>query len=433
MSKILLKGGLVVDPASDREGKADVLIRSGRIAKIGRAIKETGVRTLDCKGKVVCPGFIDMHVRLGEPGREELDTITSGGRAAVAGGFTALAVLPGTDPVNDDAETTMALRRRAEAEAACRIHPIAALTRGREGKQLTEMGHLREAGAVAVSDADRPVTDAGILRQALDHAGMFALPVIDFPEDPSLTAGGQVHEGWVSTRLGMPGLPAVAEEHVVARDVMLSALTGSHLHLALVSTATSVDLVRQGKRGGEVVSCAVSPHHLLLEDEACATFDTNCKVRPPLRSAQDRKALLRGVKDGTVDCITSAHRPRHVDEKDVPFPEAEFGIAGLESTVPLVLDLLCSRSVIDLPRLVSLMSWNPARILGLRGGTLAVGAPADVTILDLEATTTVDPDSWLSLSRNTPLAGRELKGAVAATVVDGRVVWTRESGLARGA
>ncbi len=431
MSTLLLRGGRVVDPASGLDAVRDVLIADGRVVRVDEGIAEDADETLDCTGRVVAPGFVDMHVHLREPGQEYKETVESGTRAAVAGGFTGVACMANTVPVNDCVPVTEAILRAARERGHCRVWPIACVTKGMEGKQLTEYAELRAAGAVGLSDDGRPIADSGVLRRALEHAGMFDMPIIDHAEDPALSAGGQAHEGWVATRCGLRGIPSAAEDIHVARDAILAELTGSAIHIAHVSTAGAIETVRRAKRDGLRMTCEAAPHHFLLDEEAIGAFDTACKMKPPLREASDVKAVLRGLHDGTIDCIATDHAPHHADEKDVPFDEAAFGIVGLETAVPLAIHHLLHAGVVDLARLVALLSWNPARILGLSAGTLAVGAAGDVTVLDLERPVLVDPSRFESKGRSTPFGGQELRGGAIATIVGGRIAWTLAGGVSR--
>ena len=431
MTRLHLKGGHVVDPASDLHSKADVVLDGGRVVKVGKNLREKSAKVIDCRGLVVCPGFVDMHVHLRQPGQEYKETIATGTRSAAAGGFTAVGCMANTVPPNDNPAITESILAAARDEGSCRVWPIAAVTKNMGGKELTEFGDLKRVGAVALSDDGLPIADHGVMRRALEYAGMFDLVVIDHAEEPTLAGDGQVNEGWLSTRLGLPGLPREAEDLHVARDILLSDLTGSAVHVAHLSTQQSVDFVRRGKKSGVRVTCEVTPHHFALDEEAVGDFDTNCKMKPPLRTKADVKALMKGIKDGTIDAIATDHAPHHSDEKNCPFDHAAFGIVGLETSVSLSLDRLVHRKVVDLPRLVQLMSWNPARILGVPGGTLAVGAPADVTILDLEREVTIEPTNFHSKSRNTPFGGWELRGGPVATIVGGRVAWTAEKGFAK--
>jgi len=375
---------------------------------------------------VICPGFIDLHCHLREPGREDKETIATGTRAAAAGGFTAVCAMPNTDPVNDRAGITRAILDRARADGVVRVHPIGAITRGSLGEELAEYGDLREAGCVAVSDDGRPVASARVMRRALEYARAFDLTVIDHCEEPTLAHGAAMNEGTVSTLLGLRGAPAAGEAMVVERDVLLAEMTGGKVHIAHASAAASVDAVRRGKARGVRVTAEATPHHLLLVDQAVkdSDYDTSTKMNPPLRGEADRQALLEGLRDGTIDCIATDHAPHTVDDKKVEYDQAAFGVVGLETAVSLCLDRLVGAGILDLAQLVSLLSTRPARILGLPGGSLAPGSPADVTVLDPERRMKVDPARFESKGRNTPFAGWTLKGAPVLTVVDGRVVFS---------
>jgi len=429
VTTLLLKGGRVVDPASGIDAEFDVLVVDGRIQRVEKGVKESSAEIVDCRGRIVCPGFVDMHVHLREPGQEYKETIASGTRAAVAGGFTGVACMANTTPPNDSVPVTQAIIRIAREQGHCRVWPIACVTKGMEGRELTEFGELRAAGAVGFSDDGKPIPDAALMRRALEYAGMLDVPIIDHAEELSLAIGGQVNEGWLATRLGLRGIPAIAEDLHVYRDAVLAALTGSAVHVAHVSTAASVEIVRRAKRDGVRMTCEAAPHHFLLDEEAVRDFDTAGKMKPPLRTPADVKALVKGLHDGTIDAIATDHAPHHADEKDSTFEAAAFGIVGLESAVALSIDALVHGGNVDLARLVSLMAWGPSRILGLPSGTLAVGHSADVTILDLERELVVDPSAFESKGRSTPFAGRTLRGAPVATIVAGRIAWTVEDGV----
>ena len=421
----MLRGGRVVDPAAGRDGVADVLIRDGRVARVGPGLEvEPGTAVIDVPdGCVVCPGFIDMHAHLREPGAEHKETIAAGAAAAVAGGFTAVACTPDTEPTNDEAGVTGFVLARAAEAGLARVYPIGAVTQGREGRRLAAIGELRDAGCVAVSDAGRPVADAALMRRALEYAAMCGMPVIDHCEETALTEGGVAHEGRAAALLGLRGMPAAAEEIHAERDVALSGLTGAPVHLAHVSARGALRAVRSGKARGAPVTCAATPHHLTLTDERLAEYDTNCKMNPPLRGAADVEALLSGLADGTIDCVATGHAPHHADEKLAEFDRAPFGVVGLETAVPVCLDRLVHAGRVSLSRLVGLLSANPARILGVEGGALTEGAPADVTVLAPDLPVTVDAQAFRSLARNTPFDGWRLRGGVAATMVGGRTVY----------
>jgi dihydroorotase len=424
--RLVLKGGRVIDPSQGLDEPLDVLIEDGHVQKLGNRLDARGGQTIDVRGRVVCPGFIDLHTHLREPGREDKETIATGTRAAAAGGFTAVCAMPNTDPVNDRAGITRAILDRARADGVVRVHPIGAITRGSQGEELAEYGDLREAGCVAVSDDGRPVQSARVMRRALEYARAFDLTVIDHCEEPSLAQGAAMNEGTVATLLGLRGAPAVGEAVVVERDVLLAELVGSKVHIAHVSAAVSVDSVRRGKARGVRVTAEVTPHHLLLTDQAVkdSGYDTSTKMNPPLRSEADRQALVEGLRDGTIDCIATDHAPHTVDDKKVEYDQAAFGVVGLETAVALCLDRLVGGGILDLTQLVSLLSTRPARILGLPGGSLAPGSPADVTVLDLARRVKVDPSRFESKGRNTPFAGWSLKGGPALTLVAGRVVFS---------
>jgi dihydroorotase len=425
MTRLLVKGGRVVDPGREVDEVQDVLLAEGLVVETGPRLAARGAEVLDASGLVVCPGFIDVHVHLREPGREDKETIATGTRAAAAGGFTAVCAMPNTEPVNDTAGITQAILERARADGVVRVYPIGAITKGSRGEELAEYGDLREAGCVAVSDDGRPVASARLMRRALEYARAFDLPVIDHCEDPSLAQGAAMNEGEVATLLGLRGAPAAAEAIVVERDVILAELTAGRVHIAHLSAARSLEAVRRGKARGVKVTAEATPHHLLLTDQAVkdSEYDTATKMNPPLRSEDDRRAVLEGLRDGTIDCIATDHAPHTVDDKKVEFDQAAFGIVGLETAVSLCLDRLVRPGILTLPRLVALLSAGPARVLSLPGGSLAPGAPADLTLLDLDRRVKVDPARFESKGRHTPFAGWTLRGAPALTVVGGRVVW----------
>ena len=431
----ILKGGRVVDPVAGRDGVADVMIRDGRVARVGPDLEvEPGATVIDVPGGcVMCPGFVDMHVHLREPGAEHRETVATGVAAAVAGGFTAVACMPDTEPANDEAAVTGFILARAAQAGLARVYPIGAVTKERAGRQLAGIGELRDAGCVAVSDAGRPVADAMLMRRALEYAAMCGMPVIDHCEDAALTADGVAHEGRAAALLGLRGMPAAAEEINAGRDVVLSGLTGAPVHLAHLSTRGALRAVRSGKARGVPVTCEVTPHHLTLTDERLAEYDTNCKVNPPLRGAADREALLAGLADGTIDCVATDHAPHHFDEKLAEFDRAPFGVVGLETAVSVCLDRLVHAGRVSLSRLVGLLSANPARILGVEGGALTEGAPADITVLAPDLPVTVDARAFRSLAANTPFDGWSLRGGVAATLVGGRTVYVNDAVAGAGA
>jgi dihydroorotase len=430
--KLLLKGGRVVDPASGRDGEFDVLVEDGRIARVGKSLPTEGADVLEVKpGWIVAPGLIDIHVHLREPGQEHKETIATGTASAVAGGFTAVACMPNTDPVNDHPGITeLILRKAAEADLA-RVYPIGAVSIGSRGEQMAELGAQKAAGCVAFTDDGRPVASALLMRRALEYAGMLGIPIVDHCEDPSLKGDGVAHEGFFAARLGLRGIPGVAESIMVERDIALAEMTGGPFHVCHMSARQSIRAVRDAKvRGVTNVTCEVAPHHFVLTDESLETpirYDTNVKMNPPLREAADRDAMLAGIADGTVDVIATDHAPHHADEKLVEFDQAPFGIVGLETCVPLVFDRLVHAGRIGVRRAIELLSVNPARVFRLPGGSLADGAPADITILAPDSTVTIRASALKSKSKNTPFDGWTLKGAVAMTVVGGRIVYRNET------
>src|SRR5216110_1642542 len=386
MSKWILRGGRVVDPENGRDGTFDVLIDGGRIACVGRDLPIDGdIKVVDIpKGFVIVPGLIDMHVHLREPGQEHKETVATGTAAAVAGGFTAVACMPNTVPVNDNAGVTEYILKKAAEANLARVYPIGAVSRGQQGEQLADIAELRDAGCVAISDDGRPVATALLMRRALEYTRMFDIPVIEHCEEQTLKGAGVVHEGFRASSLGLHGIPGEAESIMALRDISLAELKGGTVHIAHMSARQTLDAVRYGKARGARVTCEVTPHHFVLTDEMLAApvaYDTNLKMNPPLRETADRDAMLQGIADGSVDAIATDHAPHHYDEKKVEFDRAPFGIVGLETAIPLALDRLLHSGLIRLPRLVKLMSVNPARILGVTGGSLSEGAPADITIL----------------------------------------------------
>lgn len=425
MPSLLIHGGRIVDPSQDLDGPYDLLIEDGAVARIdGKIEKPEGAETIDATGLVVTPGLIDIHVHLRQPGQEYKETVRTGTLAAAAGGFTAVACMANTVPVNDNRSITEHILLEARRCGFARVYPIGAISKGMKGEELAEIGDMVEAGAAAVSDDGLPVMNAELMRRALLYAQHYGIPVIQHAEDLTLTGKGVMHEGEWSTRLGLIGIPGSAEDVMVARDLILTEDTGGRYHVAHLSTARSLDLVRLGRSRGLNVTCEVTPHHLVLTDEEVAKtgFSTHCKMKPPLRSGRDREALIQGLVDGTVDCIASDHAPHHQDEKDVEFDKAPFGILGLETTLSLCLDRFVHAGILGLPRLVELLSTGPARVLGIPGGTLKPGSPADVSIFDLDGEVTIVAASFRSKSRNTPFDGWKLRGRPVATVVGGQRV-----------
>ncbi len=426
--KRLLKGGRVVDPANGRDGMFDLLLEDGRIARVGRDLpQDAGTAVVQIPPHlIVCPGLIDMHVHLREPGQEHKETVATGAAAATAGGFTAVACMPNTSPVNDNAEVTGYILKKAAEAGLARVYPIGAVSRGQKGEMLADIGELHDAGCVAITDDGHPVSTALLMRRALEYAGMFGMPVIEHCEEQTLKGDGVAHEGFRASSLGLRGIPGEAESIMALRDISLALLTGGVLHIAHMSARQTLEAVRFGKARGARVTCEVTPHHFVLTDEmlgAPIPYDTNVKMNPPLREEADRDAMLQGLADGSIDAIATDHAPHHQDEKHVEFDRAPFGITGLETAVSLCLDRLVHRGVVTLPRLVALLSVNPARILGVSGGSLAEGAPADITVLAPDLPVTVSVERMRSKSRNTPFGGWQLRGGVAATIVGGRTVY----------
>ncbi len=425
--KRLFKGGRVVDPANGIDGMFDVLIDGELVVAVGRDLPTTGADVVQlAKDHVVCPGLIDIHVHLREPGQEHKETVASGVASAVAGGFTAVACMPNTTPVNDNANVTAYILGKAAEANLARVYPIGAVSRGSKGELLADIAELHRAGCVAITDDGHPTASALLLRRALEYAGMFGIPVIEHCEDSSLKGDGVAHEGFTAASLGLRGMPGACEALGVERGVLMAELTGSAFHVAHMSARTSIRAVRRAKEAGIRVTCEVAPHHFTLTDESLQTptpYDTNTKMNPPLREAADRDAMIEGIVDGTVDVIATDHAPHHYDEKNVEFDRAPFGIVGLETAVPLSLTRLVHTGRIGLSRLVALMSTNPARILNLAGGTLSAGVPADITILAPDMPVRVHASQLRSRSKNTPFDGWELRGGVVATIVGGRTVY----------
>ncbi len=422
MKTLLLRRARVVDPAGGIDGVRDVLIEGGRILKVAQRIQRRDGQAIDLDGLVLCPGFIDMHVHLREPGQEWKETVASGTAAAAVGGFTAVAAMANTDPVNDSRAVTELIVAEAKRHGSVRVYPVGALSKKLEGKELADVGEMVEAGAVAISDDGRPVMDPSLMRRALEYAQAFGVPVLAHEMDDALCAGGVMHEGAVSTRLGLPGMPPAAEETMIARDLLLAEDTGGRLHIQHLTTGRGLALIRLGRRRGIQVTCEVTPHHLTLTDEALVRYDTNLKMNPPLRPEGDRTALVRGLKDGVVDAIGTDHAPHHHDEKWVEFARAPFGIIGLETAIPVLLTKLVHEGGLALPRFVELLTAGPARALGVAGGSLAPGEIADLTVLDLGREGVIDPDAFRSRSRNTPWGGFAYRGQAVMTIVGGRVV-----------
>ncbi len=428
MTRLLVRRARIVDPSQELDEIGDLLLEDGIVKAIGArtTAEDVDVDVLDADGLVATPGFIDMHVHLREPGFEYKETIATGSRAAVAGGFTAVAAMANTDPPNDSAAVTEFILRKAAQADKARVYPIGTITKGMQGEQLSEMGEMVEAGVVAVSDDGLPVRDVNVMRRAMEYATVFDLPVVEHCETPELHPKGVMNEGYWSTALGLLGIPRASEIISVDRNVVLAELTGARFHVAHLSTSGALRRVREAKARGLAVSCEVTPHHLVLTDESLKSYDTDAKMKPPLVTEADREALLEGLADGTVDAIATDHAPHHPDEKREDFDRAPFGIVGLETAVSLCLDRLVKPGVISLSRMVELLSSGPARVLGVAGGTLKVGSPADVTLLDATRHVRVDPESFHSRGKNTPFAGWELEGRPVTTIVGGRIAWSLE-------
>jgi dihydroorotase len=412
MAKLVIRGGHVIDPANRRDGTFDVLIDGGKIAAVDASIPANGAKAIDATGQLVTPGFIDLHTHLREPGREDKETIETGCRAALRGGFTTICAMPNTDPAMDHRGVVDFLRQEAQRLGLASVQPIGAITRGREGKELTDFGELFDAGCIALSDDGNPVANGFLMRRAMEYAKIFDRPLIQHAEDPALSAGGVMHEGLVSTTLGLRGIPSESEAVIVARDIALAELTGGWVHFAHLSSAKSVELVRQAKRRGVRVTCEVTPHHVALTEDAAAGFDTAAKVNPPLRTEQDRLALLEGLRDGTIDCIATDHAPHTEWEKDAEFDAAPFGISGLETALAVCAGALVASKIISWNRLIEALTVNPAKIAGVNAGTLTVGAPADIAVIDPKAAWTVDPAQFVSKGRHSPFAGQAMTGRV---------------------
>lgn len=435
-ASVLIRGGRLVDPACGRDGLFDVLVEDGRVAAVGAPgtldpaqLAMPGIEgpapVIDAAGLVVAPGFVDMHVHLREPGFEYKETIETGCRAAAAGGVTSVACMANTDPVNDNAAVTQYIMQRAEKAGYANVFPIGAVSVGLAGEHMAEFGEMVEAGIVAVSDDGMPIVDSALMRRALEYARMFNLPVIVHEEDPGLCCGAVMHEGKTSVRLGLKGMPSAGEAVMVARDVELARTTGGRLHIAHISCAEAVEMVRRARTEGLDVTAEAAPHHFMLDDSAVEAYNTNAKMKPPLRSAADVEAVRRGLADGTIGAIATDHAPHHRDEKVCEFDKAAFGIVGLETMLPLSLELVRG-GYISLSRMVDALSTQPAKVLGIGRGTLAVGSPADIVIFDPERPWTLKAEAMATKSRNTPFDGWKLKGKAIRTLVGGIVVWEEQ-------
>jgi dihydroorotase len=416
---LLITNARVIDPSQGLDGTLDVLIEGGSIARVDKRIK-SDAQPLDASGLVLTPGFIDLHTHLREPGQEHKETIATGTRAAVAGGYTAVCAMANSVPPNDERAVTEMVLAESARNGSCRVYPIGAVSKGLAGEELAELADLRAAGCVAVSDDGKPVYNAQLMRRALEYCTMLGIPVIAHEEDANLNDGGVMHEGYYSTLLGMRGIPAASEETLVARDVILAELTGAHVHIAHLSTAGAVEIVRQARERGVRVTAEVTPHHLALSDADVQSFSTYLKMNPPLRSDKHRQAMLEGIADGTIDAIATDHAPHHFDEKNVEFDLAPFGVIGLETAFGVCYEQLVRDGVIGLPRLIELLSTGPARVFGLPGGTLRAGSLGDVTLIDLDAQHSVTK-AFASKAANSPFLGRTLQGRVVTTIVGGVV------------
>jgi dihydroorotase len=422
--KLLIKGGQVIDPANDINDVMDILIEDGKIIKIAADLSAADCHIINANGKLVCPGFIDMHVHLREPGFEYKEDIASGTRAAAAGGFTTICCMPNTDPVIDNAAVASFVRERARKSGVVNVLPIGSISKRQEGKELSEMAELLEAGCIAVSDDGKPVEDAALMRNAMQYASMFDLPILSHCEEMSLSQDGQMHEGYYSTIYGFKGIPAAAEEIMIARDIILAEATEARLHICHVSTSGAVDLIRAAQARGVQVSCEVTPHHLLLTDEAVGGYNADTKVNPPLRSLDDMLSMRDAILDGTIDCIATDHAPQHRESKDCEYNLASFGISGLETAVALIMDKLVLPEILDAETMVRLFTIGPADILGIHKGTLDPGADADITVIDPELVKEVNPAKFYSKGKNTPFKGMTLRGWPWMTIVKGKVVYS---------
>ena len=425
--KLLLRQGRVIDPANSVDRELDVLLAEGKVASVASGIAAPeDARVIDCRGLIVSPGLIDVHVHLREPGEEHKETISSGARAAAAGGFTAICLMPNTDPPVDDPAAVGFVVAEGRRAGAARVHPVGCISVRREGKRLAPIGEMVDAGAVAVTDDGSPVMNSGLMRLALSYALAFDVPVADHPEDLALAGSGHMNEGIVSARLGLPGKPNAAEDVHVARDLLLAELTGGRIHIQHVSTSYGVDAIRRAKASGVRVTAEATPHHLTLTEDDVGEYRTEAKMNPPLRTAKDRTAVRAGLADGTLDTVATDHAPHHYDEKEAAFADAPNGVVGLETALGVMMTRIVGEGVIDLHTMVERMSLAPARAFGLPGGTLAEGKPADVTVIDPNHEWTVDPARFISKSRNTPFAGWRLTGNAKVTIVGGRTVWERD-------
>lgn len=421
MSSLLIRGGRVIDASRGLDRVGDILVRDGRIAEIGADLGMAD-EVLDATDRIVCPGFIDTHVGVRDPGCEEDETTATATAAALAGGFTRIAALPDTLPVVDNASAAEYVVLQAKRAGNCRVHPLGAVTRDHAGQELADLGQLARSGALAFTDSQSAIASAEIMRRALEYARMFDRPIFVHPQDPTLTAGGVMHEGYYSTLLGLRGMPAAAEEILVSRDIALAELTGGRVHLMSISTTSAVEQVRRAKQRGIAVTCDVTPHHLALTDADMQSYDANYKVRPPLRSSDHVASLIAGLTDGTIDAISADHQPCASEKKDRELDQVPFGIVGLETLLPICVKTLIEPQHLSWPQLISRLTSGPASILGLKeAGTLTTGAPGDVTVIDPNAVWTIDPTQFRSKSRNTPFGGWSVRGQIVAVAINGEV------------
>lgn len=420
--KLLIKNGHVIDLVNDLSEQMDILINDGKIQKIAKNIDADECMTIDARNKIVCPGFIDTHVHLREPGYEYKEDIYSGTRAAAVGGFTTVCCMPNTSPVIDNAAVATFVRERAAKCGAVNVLPIGSITKQQAGLELSPMAELKAAGCIGVSDDGKPVSNPALMRNAMEYAKMFDFPIMSHCEATSLSKDGQMHEGFYSTIYGLKGIPTLAEDLMVARDLMLAEYTGAHIHICHISTMGSVELIRQAKSKGIRVSCEATPHHLVLSDEAVGTYDPDTKVNPPLRSIDHIQALQQALADGTIDCIATDHAPHHKDSKDCEYAMASFGISGLETAVPLIMDQLVHQGLLTVEQMVEKFTRGPAEVLGISKGSLDIGADADITVIDPELEKVVDPAKFYSKGKNTPFKGWRLKGWPILTIVGGKIV-----------
>ena len=431
MSSLLIKNGRIIDPSSNVDQVGDLLIENGKVSRIDRGIQAHGTPSLDASRLIVAPGFVDIHVHLREPGREDEETIESGSQAAAAGGFTSICCMPNTEPINDNPTVTHYIVKEAERRAVTRIFPIGAISVKSAGEKLAEIGEMVAAGAVGISDDGKPVMNGQLMRRVMEYSLPFKIPVIEHCEDLNLSAHGCMNEGYQSTVLGLKGISRTAEDTMAARDLILAELTGAHIHIAHLSTRGTLDLMREAKRKGIHATCEVTPHHFSLTDAACRGYDTNTKMSPPLRTEDDVNALIEGLADGTIDCIATDHAPHNLNEKMLEFDRAPFGITGLETALSLSLTRLFHTGKIDLKRLIELFTINAARIINKPLGTLSIGTEGDVTLFSTDAEWVYDVNQTKSKSRNCPFHGMKLKGQVAGTVVAGKIVYRNEELLLR--